>query len=250
MFDRSDRKVWLAGAAGVALVVCGGAYEFAISPQLDAAGQLRADAASTQENAKVLEQKVAALRKKDAKIDAYLAALRRAIDALPSDSGLPAFTRQITGQARESSVAITGIQVGGITSLQQAAAPTTTTEDGSGDAGTAPAPAPTPATTDGSAGYGTAPETSTTAAPAGTYAIQVTVTSIGTLQHQLGFLKALQYEGSRSALVTSAQLGTDGGAESVDSRSDLTAQLVVFSAPQSAATIAQLQKSFRGRIGS
>jgi hypothetical protein len=75
-------------------------------------------------------------------------------------------------------------------------------------------------------------------------AIPILLLSKGTDTHQMAFLKAVQVDGPRRALITSTILtgGTAVGQPSIDASSTMTIQLTIFSAPLDAAGRAALAK--------
>lgn len=250
-----DRRVWLGGGAVAALLIIVAAWFLLIHPERSDAANLRDQAAGTRTSNTQLQSKVATLRAKNAKLDQYTASLRKALETLPFDSGLPAFTRQLSAQAGADHVSLVSITVGGIS-------PANSTAAGAGVGASAPVTAPAtdagaPAGTSDPAGAAATiaptPSTPSSGATVGTvYAVQITVVSDGSLSDQLAFLDAVQYAGPRRALVTGTQFapGTDATAASVDTSSRMTTQLSVFSAPQSSAQIAQFKKLLAGHPGS
>ena len=82
------------------------------------------------------------------------------------------------------------------------------------------------------------------------FAIPVTLVSTGSAVNQLAFLKAIQVDGPRRALVISTALAPASGATtaSIDASSTMTTQLSVFTAPLSSTAQAQLEKLLSGNI--
>jgi hypothetical protein len=79
--------------------------------------------------------------------------------------------------------------------------------------------------------------------PAGhLYAIPVTVTVKGAPANELKFLASLQGVGKRAALISSSQFSADTTTAANGKSVQLTVQLQIFAAPQSAADMAALQK--------
>ena len=169
-----------------------------ISPQRSSTNSLRgeADAALAQNTA--LAAKVAKLKRQNDNVGELKVTLRAALAALPFDTGLPTFTRQVADQATRSKVTLTSISIGAVSATAGPPAPAPTTGT---PAQPAPAP-PRPALAPAVPAHGT---------PAPTVvAIPVTLLSKGTNAHQLAFLKAIQVAGPRRALVSSTTLGTAG----------------------------------------
>jgi hypothetical protein len=229
-----NKRSWLVGGALGALLIIATAWFVLIGPKLSATSDLQTQTTQTKQDNVALQAKVSSLKQKSRLLGRYTAALRSASAALPADSGLPAFTRQLSGQAKADSVDVSAIMVAGVSAVTTAAS-------------TDPVPS-TDTATDSSA-------SATTSAPAtaagGLFQIQVTVTSRGTMAHQLAFLDDIRTTGPRRALITSIQL-TPGVATSTAASTSavtLTSQLTIFSAPRSAAEITELKKLLSGNIG-
>lgn len=229
-----NKRTWLVGGALGALLIIAAAWFVLIGPKLTATSDLKNQTTQTRLNNVALQAKVSSLKQKSLLLGRYTASLKSASAGLPSDSGLPAFTRQLSAQANTDSVQVNSIMVGGVSAVAAAAS-------------TAPQP-----TTDTST-ESSAPTTATSApatAAGGLFEIQVTVTSNGTMAHQLAFLTDIRDTGPRRALITSIQLAPGvATATSTNSAVTLNTQLTIFSAPQSAAEIAALKKLLSGNIG-
>ena len=215
-----SKRFWVGGGCLVAAVIVIGGWFAVISPQLSSASSLREQSDSADQQNSLLQSKVANLKRQNDKLPTITANLREALAALPLDSGLPAFTRQLSAQAAQHRVSITSIAVGSIV----------------------------PTTSAGTSSPGT---TGSTAEVAGTvFAIPVTLISTGGVQNQLALLKAIQVDGPRRALVVSTQLAPPTGTTvtSTDASSTMTTQLTVFSAPLSPQAQSQLKKLLSGNI--
>ncbi len=241
-----DKRVWLGGGAGAALLIVAVAWFMFIGPELSSASALQSQAAATRQQNSVLQAKLGELQVESTKITKYTASLKAALSALPYDSGLPAFTRQLSAQARVDRVAISSVVVGSVTAVVPAVPAV---------AGAAPAvagAAPAAPATDTGAAAPTTPTTpiGPTSAAGSLYSVQVTIESKGTLVHQLGFLHDVRTAGPRRVLITSSQIvaGAVNGA-SIDRAAVFTTQLTIFSAPQSPAQIVQLNKLLSNKIG-
>ncbi len=226
MARAQDKRVWLAGGAAVAVLIVAIGWLAVISPQLSSAKTLRVEADSARAQNSVLASKTAKLKRENDSVGALKTNLRAALAGLPFDSGLPTITRQFAAQATENKVALTSITFGTATST------------------TGPTAASTTAATTASAGStGTAPSASAAAAPASVLSIPVTLLCKGTNKKLLAFLKAIQVNGPRRALVSATTLAGAGSTNgSIDKSANMTIQLSIFSAPMSAAARAQLAK--------
>ncbi len=242
-----NKRVWLGGGAGAALLIIAVAWFMFIGPELSSASALQSQAAATRQQNAVLQAKLGELQVKSSKITKYTASLKAALSALPYDSGLPAFTRQLSAQARVDEVAISGVVVGSVSAVVAAApavggvAPAV--------AGAAPA-APAPATPTDTTGATPTTPIGPTSAAGSLYSVLVTIESKGTLVHQLGFLHDVRTAGPRRVLITSSQIVAGAGkGGSIDRAAVFTTQLTIFSAPQSPAQVVQLNKLLSNKIG-
>jgi hypothetical protein len=235
MKQLEDKRVWLGGGGLIAALIVAVAWFMFIGPQRSSADDYNAEASATHQQNAVLEAKVHALQEKRKHLDTYTASLKSALAALPFDSGLPAFTRQLSAQGTANGVKVTSVVVGGITPVGAPAAAVAPVGDS-----TSPAPTGTTSTT--------AP---TAAVAGGLFSVAVTLQTNGTLAQQLAFLKTVQTAGPRRALVNSAQVtpGTGAKEASIDGVSSFTTSLTVFSAPQTPAQIAQMNNLLAGKIG-
>jgi Tfp pilus assembly protein PilO len=108
----ADRLWMIAGAAVViALVVI--SWFFVISPKYDETSDVRAQVETTETQILVLRKRIAALEKQKAKLPQYKAALKTNQYALPSDTGLPDFLRQLQTSGDELDVTVDGVSVSG-----------------------------------------------------------------------------------------------------------------------------------------
>lgn len=234
-----SKRGWLGGGAFVALLIVAVGWVMFIAPERSSTADFRTQAATTRQQNAALELKVKALKLQSNQIGKYVNALRAALTALPYDSGLPAFTRQLSAQAQSRGVTLSSVVVGGVTPLTGGGAATADTPTADATATTSTSPT------------STSPTVAAGAATGGLFSVQVTIQSTGTLTNQLTFLSAIRTEGPRRALVDSAQVTAGAGAKtsSINSSASVTTQLTVFSAPQSPAQIKQLKNLLNGKIG-
>jgi type II secretory pathway component PulM len=210
----ADARTWLIGGAVVALLVVAVGWLLLIEPERSTTSDLQDQTAQSQQQNALLRIKVATLKAKSAKADQYAAVLVQAQAALPSDSGLPTFTRQLDADADGAGVHLSSLVVSGVTPVVAG--------------GTAAAPT----TTD-----------TTTSVAGQLFSVRVTVTTKGSLSSQLAFLRALR-SGPRRALVNGAQFapaGT-GTTASIETSSTLTTDVTVFSAPQTPQQFRQVRQ--------
>lgn len=235
-----DKRVWLGGGAVAAALIVAIAWFMFIGPELSSTSGLHAQAATTRQQNTLLQLKLKSLETKRTQLGKYTTSLKTALESLPVDSGLPAFTRQLTAQARAAGVDLFSVSAGGVTPVA-AAAPVAPTPD-------AATPSASPAA-DSTASTVVAPPAATIAG--GLFAIEVNVQTEGSLTNQLAFLNAIRTAGPRRALVTSTQAtpGVRAAEASIDGRSLFTTQLTIFSAPQTPVQVAQLNALLHGKIG-
>lgn len=225
-----DKRVWLAGGAALAVLIIVIGWLAVISPQLSSAKTLRGEADSARAQNSVLAAKVAKLKRDNSNVGALKTTLRAALAALPFDSGLPTFTRQVSAQATENGVALTSITLGSAVATTPVATATTPS-------------ATTPSATTSTGTTATVPPAAAAAAPTAAMSIPVTLLCKASSKHLLAFVKAIQATGPRRALVRTTTLGSAGaGAGSIDESATMTIQLSIFTAPMNSADRAQLAK--------
>jgi hypothetical protein len=205
-----DRRVWLGGGAALIVAVVLLGWFMAINPRLSAAASRRNEAASVKQQNSVLAVKLSRLKKQNEHLTNLTTQLQGAVAALPFDTGLPAFTRQVSGQAANHGIELQSISVGAVKAAES-----------------------------------TAPGAATTVKVGAVLAIPVTLVSEGPEPEQLAFLRDIQIGGPRRALVLSIQFDSTS---SIAKTSTMTVLVNVFTAPLSKADQAQLEKLLRGDI--
>ena len=221
-----DRRLWLGGGALLAVVILLVAWFGFINPQLTSTASIRDESDSAQLQNNVLQSKNSKLKKENDNVATLRSGLAAALAALPSDGGLPAFTRQLSAQATANSVTLTSVIVGAATPVAAV--------------GTAPAaPAADAATTTG---------VTPVASASSLVQIPISLVATGLGKNDIAFLKSIQVTGPRRALVTASQLAPSGGAATgIDGPCTLTLTLTVFSAPLAPTAQAALQKLLSGK---
>jgi hypothetical protein len=227
-----NRRLWLGGGAAVAILILVVGWFFVISPQLSATASIRDQADSAQVQNSVLQAKNSKLKKENDNVATLRAGLAAALAELPSDGGLPAFTRQLSAQATANSVSLTSVIVGVVLPV----------------AGAVAAPAAAAAAETGTAATGTTAAAAATSA-GGLMQIPVSLVVTGLGKNDIAFLKALQVTGPRRALVSAVQLAPSGGgtATGIDGPCTLSLTVTIFSAPLSPTGQAALQKLLSGK---
>lgn len=215
-------RLWILGGGVLCVLVTIIGWFLIISPQLSSASSLRDQRQTQDDSNTVLAVKINAMQKLD--INDLRKQLATARQALPSDSGLPEFTRQLAAEAAASAVTVTSI------------APGLPTIVGGG----------APAATAGTPG-------ATGVQPSGagkTFAIPVTIVATGSTQRVLSLLQQIQQNGPRRALVTSVSLspastGT-AKATTLAGGATLNVQMQIFVAPKTPEAEAELEKLATG----
>ena len=234
-----DKRIWLGGGLVSALLLVAVAWFMFIGPEISSTSALKAQTVTTQQQNALLQLKLKSLEDKKAQLGKYTASLKTALESLPVDSGLPAFTRQLTAQARATGVNLFSVSAGGVSPVAAAApvAPTVATTSSASPS------------TDGTESVAVTPPAPTIAG--GLFSLDVTVQTTGSLSNQLAFLNAIRNAGPRRALLTSTQAtpGRQAAEASIDGQSSFTTQLRIFSAPQTPEQVAQLNALLQGKIG-
>lgn len=106
----ADRLWMIAGAAVIALLVVV-SWFLLINPQKTEAADLKAQTDTAQIQAVDLRKRIATLKKQKSNLAKLKATLAGYQDALPADSGVPAFLRQLQASGTELDVDVSGITV-------------------------------------------------------------------------------------------------------------------------------------------
>lgn len=224
-----NRRVWIGGTAALAVLAMAAAWFLAISPKRSDAATTRAQTASVQAQNGVLAASNAALARQKKHLSSYQTQFVRALDALPGNSQLPAFSVAVTTAATLTHVDVKSISIGdqvAVVSTTAAAAPTTASASSSPTATTTSDAAAVPAVASSSA--------------ASEYSIPVTIDVKGTAAADTAFVHALE-TGMRAATVTSAQLTS--GRHTVT----MTLQVNIFTAPLSSAQVKEFSHLLQAR---
>jgi Tfp pilus assembly protein PilO len=137
MGTRYADRLWKIGGLVVVVVLLVGSWFLLISPKFAEADEVRAQTADTQTQLITLRKRISELKQQQANLTVMQAELRKKQKALPSDSGVPAFLRQLQASGEALNVNVTGVAVSA--PVQQTNLPTvwalpiTLTADGSAD---------------------------------------------------------------------------------------------------------------------
>ena len=205
-------RTWIVCGLVAAVAVTALGWFAVIGPQLSRTSSLKSQTTDVQLQNTVLQGKVSKLKALESTRTSLTSQLSKEQSSLPGDSGLPAYTYQLTRQAALAHVTLGSISAG----------------------------APTPVT---AAGTSTAPITGATEAGQ-LFEIPISLTSTGNLLQLQNFLAELQKAGPRRSLVNSAQFsaGAAGSSPASGSTVTLTMQADVFVSPQTPDQQARLKK--------
>ena len=222
-----DKRLWLGGGTAVAVMIVLIGWFLVIDPELSAAATTRAETEAAQAQNVLMGAKNDTLKAQNDNVAALRTSLEELLAALPSDDGLPAFTRQLSEQAGPS-VVLTSIVVGAVAPVAAEVAAT----------GITPA---IETTTEAGTTTGATPQTSTDLLQ-----VTITVAATGLGSDLLTFLQRIQ-TGPRRVLVTGSQLTPSGDAEAgIDGQCSLSLTLTIFSAPMSPEAQAALTELLSG----
>ena len=231
-----NKRTWLIGGGVLALVIVLVGWFVVIAPELSAAASNRDQTEAAYQQNQLLQKRNDDLADKNGDQGALQAGLSAALAQLPSDGALPAFTRQLSAQASAAGVVLTSLIVGAATPVAAAA-------------GQSPAASAAPVSPAAASGAEVAAAAAAPATATGLVQMSITVNATGLGRHDLAFLRSIQWNGPRRALVSAVQLapvGTDTKL-GIDGPCTMTLTLTIFSAPLSPSAQADLQKLLGGK---
>lgn len=137
MGARNAARIWvIAGAAAIVLLTVA-SWFLLIGPKFAEAGDVRTQVDDTQTQLITLRKKIAGLEDQKARLSTFKAALEVNQRALPADSGMPDFLRQLQTAGSATGVKVSGVsvappaQAAGLTGVWQL--PITLTAEGDPD---------------------------------------------------------------------------------------------------------------------
>jgi type IV pilus assembly protein PilO len=111
MGARNIARIWvIAGAAAIALLTVA-SWFLLISPKYAEADDVRTQVDGTQAQLIALRKKIAGLEEQKSRLSTYKAALEANQRALPADSGVPDFLRQLQASGEATGVKVSGVSV-------------------------------------------------------------------------------------------------------------------------------------------
>ena len=225
-----DRRLWLGGGAAVAVLIVVIGWFFVIDPELSAAASTREEVESARVQNVVTQAKNDMLKAQNDTLAALRLNLADLLAALPSDDGLPEFTRQLSKQAG-TSVDLSSIVIGATTPVAGAVTATggIAATGSTAETGATPGAAVTPGASNG------------------LVQTTVTVAADGLGSDLLAFLQKVQ-TGPRRVLVTDSHLAPSGdGIAGIKGHCTLSLTLTIFSAPKSPEEQAALEQLLSGK---
>lgn len=108
---RNKARLWVIAGVAVAVLLGIGGWFLLIGPKYNDAASVGNQADATRVQIGVLEAKLAGLRKKQAQLNKFKAKLKANRAALPTDSGVPDFLRQLQASGDLTDVTVTALTV-------------------------------------------------------------------------------------------------------------------------------------------
>lgn len=112
MGARHADRLWMVAGMVVILLLAVATWFLAVSPQRTEAAGLADQTATSEARAEELRGRIVQLTADKAKLGPLTKALNASKDALPADSGVPAFLRQLQATATQVGVDVSGLTVG------------------------------------------------------------------------------------------------------------------------------------------
>jgi len=111
MGARHADRLWMIAGAAVIAVLAAVSWFLLISPEKTETDDLRAQTETARSQAVNIRKRIATLKKQSADLGKLKATLAGYQDALPADSGVPAFLRQLQAAGTDLDVDVSGITV-------------------------------------------------------------------------------------------------------------------------------------------
>jgi Tfp pilus assembly protein PilO len=204
---------WIVGTALVSFAILAISWFLAISPVLATAADSRAQSQQQQDQNAVLAQKNTKLAEQFTHLDEYKATIATIRVQIPLQAEETAINRELAGIAVTSGVTLTDVNV----TVPQPFVPV------AGKVAAAPAAVPGAATPAGATGTAANPASAGSGAPAGFYAIPMSITLVGTYDQATAFLASFQTGTQRLFLATSINAVTQQAAGASAGRPALAA---------------------------
>ena len=117
MNARHADRLWMAGGLAVVVILVVTSWFLLISPKFAAADEVQQQADDTQTQLTILRKRISGLKEQQANLKPLQAALEKKQKALPADTGVPAFLRQLQAAGESLDVDVTDIAVSSPTVL-------------------------------------------------------------------------------------------------------------------------------------
>ena len=104
-------RIWMIGGLAAVVLLAVGSWFLLIGPKLAEVDSVRQQTGDTETQVVTLRNRIAKLKKDEAQLPALKAALAESQQALPSDSGVSAFLRQLQSSGDQANVKVTGVSV-------------------------------------------------------------------------------------------------------------------------------------------
>jgi Tfp pilus assembly protein PilO len=111
MGARNAARIWMFGGIAVTVLLAVASWFLLISPKYSEASDVRGQVEETQAQLITLRKKIAGLNAQKAQLPKFRAALKVNQQALPSDSGVPDFLRQLQSSGEKAGVSVSGVSV-------------------------------------------------------------------------------------------------------------------------------------------
>jgi type IV pilus assembly protein PilO len=111
MGARHADRLWMVAGAAVIVLLAVVSWFLLINPQKTEAADLKAEAEQARSQALDMRKRIATLKKQKANLPKLKATLAGYQDALPADSGVPAFLRQLQASGTDLDVDVSGVTV-------------------------------------------------------------------------------------------------------------------------------------------
>jgi Tfp pilus assembly protein PilO len=201
-------KVWIGGTAFVAVLLLVAAWFLVISPVTARAAEDQMAADSQHEQNDLMELEIAKLAEQFTQLDTFRARLAELRLQMPVTGDGASISRELESLAAAAGVTITALAPSVPQVFVPAVAPDATTD--------AAAPAAEPADAgqgaDAEGVDGTAGASADPVGIAGFYAIPISLTSVGSYESSVAFLRSVQVDASRLYLVSSINAVTQDAA--------------------------------------
>jgi Tfp pilus assembly protein PilO len=190
--------VWVVGTAVLAVLLLAAAWLLAIQPVVARASEDTAQAVQQRDQNGLLELEIASLKEQFTHLDEYVAELDALRLQMPVDGDGASISRELQSLADQAGVTIVSVAP----SLPQAFVPAEAAPAPVADAAVAEGGSDTASTDGDVTADATAAAPATVALP-GFYAVPITLSSVGTYDSSVAFLRAVQSQASRLYLVSS-----------------------------------------------